>query len=102
MIDSDDLLRAKLESMNAPPAVHCFGHNHNCIGVEATNYQGGKTVSINAAQDELLKIQRDLGLKSSGCAFVFDMLADEEEEDECKETEEAAAAASAAEYTLHL
>uniref|UniRef100_A0A7S1WUS2 Calcineurin-like phosphoesterase domain-containing protein n=1 Tax=Alexandrium catenella TaxID=2925 RepID=A0A7S1WUS2_ALECA len=61
----DPLLAARLASMLKPPRFHVFGHDHDFPGVESD----GRTVFINVAQDECLRVDPHGG----GCALLFDI-----------------------------
>lgn len=67
----DHVLRAHLDKLKAPPAVCCFGHDHDFIGVE----RRGATLYVNGAQQQLLQSQRRFASewRSGGCALVFDV-----------------------------
>mmetsp|Transcript_12142 Transcript_12142/g.16946 ORF Transcript_12142/g.16946 Transcript_12142/m.16946 type:complete len:142 (-) Transcript_12142:60-485(-) len=59
------LLAERLKEMKNPPQFHCFGHDHDHVGVR---YDQG-TISVNGAQEQLLRFDRRAG----GFAWVFDV-----------------------------
>eukprot|EP00927_Polykrikos_kofoidii_P021320 TRINITY_DN20208_c0_g1_i1.p1 TRINITY_DN20208_c0_g1~~TRINITY_DN20208_c0_g1_i1.p1 ORF type:complete len:130 (+),score=31.19 TRINITY_DN20208_c0_g1_i1:32-421(+) len=59
------LLAERLESMARPPKVHCFGHDHDGIGVKVQD----ETLYINGAQEEVLRAHNG----AEGVAWVFDL-----------------------------
>jgi Icc-related predicted phosphoesterase len=64
----DKVLRNRLENdMKAPPRCHCFGHDHDSLGIQVTNK--GRTLTCNSAQEQLLRLDREAG----GHAWVFDL-----------------------------
>jgi Icc-related predicted phosphoesterase len=61
----DDLLRARLQQMSAPPRFHCFGHIHQSHGVCSVD----GSVCLNAAQEPILRTLAGVG----GLPLVFDV-----------------------------
>eukprot|EP00747_Dinoflagellata_sp_TGD_P028251 gnl/TRDRNA2_/TRDRNA2_133139_c2_seq1.p1 gnl/TRDRNA2_/TRDRNA2_133139_c2~~gnl/TRDRNA2_/TRDRNA2_133139_c2_seq1.p1 ORF type:complete len:362 (+),score=49.57 gnl/TRDRNA2_/TRDRNA2_133139_c2_seq1:15-1100(+) len=61
----DPLISERLATMAAPPKIHVFGHDHDSFGIVAEK----KTVFLNVAQDQILKMDPNGG----GCALVFDL-----------------------------
>lgn len=61
----DPRLAERLAQMKAPPKVHVFGHDHCFLGVRSD----GRTISLNVAQDESLRVDPHGG----GCALFFDL-----------------------------
>ncbi|CAK0840326.1 unnamed protein product [Prorocentrum cordatum] len=61
----DELLKARLAEMAAPPRFHVFGHDHRFLGIDSTP----RTIFLNVAQDEALRSDPRAG----GCALVFDV-----------------------------
>lgn len=74
----DTVLRRRLDALGLrAPRVHCFGHDHVCIGMHRPSYQGA-TVYLNGAQAHILKCQRRamasaIEENERGRALVFDL-----------------------------
>jgi len=61
----DPLLTERLKELKQKPKIHCFGHDHDHVGVR---YDSG-TISVNSAQEQLLRLDKRAG----GFAWVFDL-----------------------------
>jgi len=62
---SDPLLSQRLREMDAPPAFHVFGHDHDFPGVSSDD----RTVYINASQEGLLRMDQ----AAMGCSWIFEV-----------------------------
>jgi len=65
----DVLLAQRLAAMTHPPTLHCFGHDHDHIGVVASPHGNGG-ISLNAAQEQLLRLDK----RGGGCAWMVDVV----------------------------
>ena len=75
IFSGDHLLRKRLEQMENPPKIHCFGHSHNTFGVYERNHVKDKsTLHINSAQEKFLTFQQNFVPNNiTGLPIIFDV-----------------------------
>ena len=85
------LLHERLEELaekGKAPLVHCFGHDHDFLGLAVAEYDERATLNINAAQATVVRSDRRVFIDKTtsekvgvdegiGCALIFDLEARE-------------------------